>query len=688
MRAEQRAVPRPRPPAPTQSAVVAAALLLAGLSVLVYLPIFGGGFIWDDDKFLTQNPLIKAPDGLWRFWFTTQAPDFWPLTSTTLWLEWRIWGMNAAGYHVTNVLLHAVEAVLLWSILRRLRIPGAYLGALIFAVHPVNVETVAWITQRKNLMAMLFFLLSIRLFLEINPGEPRGASPPRHWAAFYSLSLIAFVLALLAKGSVAPLPIVLVGIVGWYRRIELRDLVRVAPYLAAAVVFSAINVALQSHDYAQFRKVGFLDRALGAGAATWFYLGKALWPAKLSFVYPQWKISASDFHWWLPLIAAAAVTAVMGRICVRAGPTLARGGAFAWGYFLVMLLPVMGFTDVGFMKFSLVADHYQHLALIGIAAFAAAALATWIRGSPGVWRPFSYGACVAIVGLLGTLTFLQNEVYADAQMLYTTTLELNPESSLAHNNLAILLSKNPSGIPEAIEHFERALKIDPEMSEAHYNLAMLLASMPDRRAEAISHCEAALRINPRFALAHVALGNLLASEPGRRSEAVQEYEEALRLRPDLAEAHYDLANALASMPGRLPDAIEHYQKAVEINPNDENAENNLANALAMTRGGQPEAIRHYERALQLNPSNIQAENNLANVLAGIPGRVPEAVEHYENAIRLNPNIAQVHCNLANALAGMPGRAPEAATQYEEALRLDPGLSEARASLSALRSAPQ
>src|ERR1035438_4852059 len=209
-------------------------LLLAGLTVLAYVPALAGGFIWDDDTFLTRSPFIKAADGLRRLWLTTQAPDYWPLTSTTLWVEWRIWGMRAGGYHATNVLMHIGEALLLWTILKRLKIPGAYLAALIFALHPVNVESVAWITQRKNLVAMLFFLLSILCFLETDPGAPAPRPRSGRW---YGLSLLAFVLALLGKGSVAPLPFVLLGIIWWHRRPGVGDWIRITPFFAVAAIF-------------------------------------------------------------------------------------------------------------------------------------------------------------------------------------------------------------------------------------------------------------------------------------------------------------------------------------------------------------------------------------------------------------------------------------------------------------------
>ena len=284
------------------------ALLLAGVAILAYLPALKGGFIWDDNRFLTNNTVLKASDGLRRIWFTGESPDYWPVSSTSVWLEWRLWGMQAAGYHATNLLLHIGEALLLWMVLRRLEVPGAYLAAMLFALHPVNVESVAWITQRKNLTAMLFFLVSILCFLKTNPGAPPGSSRPAGLGRWYALSLLAFALAMLGKGSVAPLPIVLLGIVWWRRRLEARDWLEIAPFFAVALIFTCVNLRLQSHEYIHFRTAGFVERTLTAGAMVWFYAGKALWPARLSFVYPQWSIHPGSFSSWLPLLAAAGVT--------------------------------------------------------------------------------------------------------------------------------------------------------------------------------------------------------------------------------------------------------------------------------------------------------------------------------------------------------------------------------------------
>jgi tetratricopeptide (TPR) repeat protein len=649
--------------------------LLGGVLVLIglvaYLPMLQNGFVWDDDTFLTKNPLIKAPGGLFRFWFSTQPSDYWPVTSSTLWLEWRFWGMHAAGYHATNLALHLAEGLMLWTILRRLRVPGAYLAALLFVVHPVNVESVAWIAQRKNLMAMLFYLASLYCFVRLQEvdrvrdvkGEDKaGTGVPSlpfltgHW---YWLSLAAFLLAMLSKGSVATLPIVLLGIIAWRRRVTRRDIAELLPFFFVSAALIVVNIWFQTHGSGEIvRQANGLERLLGAGAVVWFYLCKALLPVNLTFVYPQWHIRADDLLWWLPLIGAIALTGLLWRwACLRpltkidattsqggdgrpARPDrpLARGALFAWLYFGVMLLPVMGFTDVYFMRYSLVADHYQHLAIIGLLAFAAAA---WSRLPADPRFKFAAAAAVAIV--LAALTWRQCGMYLDTPTLYRVTLDRNPDCWMVYNNLA--LSEADSGrLEDATRDFERALRLNPDFYEAHLNFGSVLLNT------------------------------------GHPAEAMLQYQQALQAPGDHPVAYYSLGNALHSLH-RDQDAVAAYSRAVELRPDYPDAENNLGIALEAL-GRAPEAAAHYRRALELDPSNAAADYNLGNVL-GTLGRSDEAVVCYQDAVRLRPDYYQAHNNLGIALANA-GRFAEAAQQFQAALRADPNYTPAANNLARLQ----
>ncbi len=379
---------------------------------------------------VTENNLIQTPDGLYKLWCTTESLDYWPVTNTSFWIEWRLWEMNPTGYHVTNMLLHIVEALLIWVILRKLSIPGAFLAAMIFALHPVNVESVAWIAQRKNMMSMLFFLLSILWYLKADmptaiagtaparsreePWEPEKSISPLstlHSPLYYWLSLAAFVLAMLSKASAVVLPVLLLGIVWWLRSLTRRNLLRIAPFFLLAVVLTVVNIWFQTHGKdIEIRNAGFAERLLGAGCVVWFYLYKALLPFDLAFIYPPWHVQVGDALWWLPLLAAFIVTAVLWRY--RKG--WSRPLLFAWGFFCVSLVPVMGFTDVGFMKYSLVADHYQHIAIIGVIALAAGGWGIWHKRARNKTHWATTAVAVVAMGALAFLTWQQSGIYHDA----------------------------------------------------------------------------------------------------------------------------------------------------------------------------------------------------------------------------------------------------------------------------------
>jgi hypothetical protein len=340
---------------------LAGALVMSALAIFVYWPASHGGFIFDDEALLTRNDMIRAGDGLYRFWFTTDAPDYWPVTNTSLWVEWRLWGLDPSGYHWTNILLHVANSWLAWRLMRAAGVTGAFVGAAIFLVHPVNVESVAWIAQRKNTLSMLFFLLSALAFERA--GSRRG---------MYRASLAAFVLAMLSKGSVVVLPPLLLLLAWWkHGRIGRQDWLRIAPFFVIGAILTIVNIWFQIEGDA-VRDITAIQRVLGAGAVLWFYWSKAVLPIGLSFFYPQWVIDPGSLRWWVPGLAALAITAVLlwKRRDARARPLL-----FAWLFVAIALVPVMGFTDVYFMKFSPVADHYQYIAILGVSGLMGAALA-------------------------------------------------------------------------------------------------------------------------------------------------------------------------------------------------------------------------------------------------------------------------------------------------------------------------
>jgi tetratricopeptide (TPR) repeat protein len=532
--------------------------------------------------------------------------------------------MNPAGYHVTNLILHVAEALLIWVILRKLSIPGAFWAAMLFAVHPVNVEAAAWITQRKDMLAVLFFLLSILWYLKADmPTASVGMAPAPtarshggpwerencplstvHCPLFYWLSLAAFVLAMLSKGSAVILPAVLLGIVWWQRpmrtvpfRWPRRDLLRIAPFFAVAAALAGVNVWFQTHGTeVTIRSAGFAERLLGAGCTVWFYLYKAVVPVDLAFVYRQWRIEIGNPLWWLPLLAALAVTAALWRY----RKSWSRGILFAWGFFCVSLVPVMGFTDVGFMKHSLVADHYQHIAIIGAIALVAAGFGSWRGRVQGGLRRAAPMVAIAAAGALAFLTWRQSGLYRDAVTLYRFALEKNPDCWMIQNNMGKRLFEK-GRLNEATGYYETAIRLNPDFPEAHYNLGLVL-SETDRPREAIEQYQRALRLQPNYTEVLNNMGNALL-EDGRPGESIGYFEKALRLRLDFILAHNGLGAALVQI-GRPLDAIEHFKQALRLKPADVDAWNNLTFAYAAAHQS-AEAIAAARKTLELARSQGQ-----------------------------------------------------------------------------------
>lgn len=577
-------------PSSNRLRVICGAVLLAALACAAYWSEFPGSFILDDDNMVTENPLTKSPDGWYRLWFSAaEHTDFcyWPVTSTAFWIEWRLWGTNPTGYHAASLALHIIDALLIWLVLQQLSIPGAYLAALLFAVHPVNVESVAWIVQQKNLLAMLFGLLSAWFFLK---------SDAQRFDGWYWLSLFAFALAMLSKTSVATLPLILLLIVWWlHGQIYRWDLVKIAPFIGVAIALTTLTLWFQNHDARSIlRSEGIVDRLLGAGAVVWFYLDKAFLPIDLNFVYPQWSIQSDKLLWWLPLIATVTVTAVLWW---KRDTSWGRPLFFAWSFFCLALAPAMGFVDAGYMKFSLVADHYQHLALIAVVALIAVAWSNVYQREYGKGRAAITALAAAGVVALAFLTHCQAALYSNAIKLYESTLKKNPTCWLAENNLGIAWAKTGQ-YEKAIQCFKLAIQFNPDDAEAYYNWgnALLNSGRPE---EAIERYQQSLQIQPASVGPLYNLGNALL-DIGQFAEAISRFEEALKWQSDFPEAHLNLGIALASV-GRLREAVEHFQRAIELKPDSVESYFNLAKTYAMMRRP-ADSIAAAHKALELAKS--------------------------------------------------------------------------------------
>ncbi len=649
------------------------AIVLLALTVLAYLPVWRCGYIWDDDAYVTQNRLLTAPDGLERIWFSAhRQSQYFPLVYTTLRFEHALWGLNPMGYHLVNIVVHGLNALLVWVVLRKLALPGAWLAAAIWAVHPVNVESVAWITELKNTQLTLFYLLALLAWMKFTARETGSL-----WR-YYALALVLQALALFSKTTACTLPAALL-LVLWLRKepIGRRRLVQVAPFMALGIAMGLLSVWWEVHlgNYDKVLDYSFdgLERGLIATRALWFYAAKLVWPTKLMFSYPRWEINRHDplqYTWLIGCVAVALVLWWRRRV-------LGRAPVAAVVFFVAALSPLLGFIPLYTFRYTFVADHYQYVASIGLIALFVAAVSsradTWQLGTP-----LRCALSIPLLFALGALTWRQAHIYRNEETLWRDTVAKNPASWMAHNNLAGVLLES-GRTTEALEEEEgQTLRIKPDCAEGHYNLGNVLMSM-GKVDDAIGRYERALRTNPDFAAVHYRLGLALARQ-GRMTEAVEHWEQALRINPDYADVHDKLGVALAQL-GRMPEAVEHWEQAVRVNPDLADAQNRLGLALAQ-QGQIPEAVEHWEQALRVNPDVPGANCNLGIVL-WMEGRKQEAMEHFERELQVHPGDAQTHYQLGVALE-QTDKIESAIEQYKLALKFNPGMVDAQNGLSRLQ----
>ena len=503
-------------------------LLLLALTLAVYWPALLGDYVWDDDAHITKAAL-RSLDGLRRIWTELGATQqYYPLLHSAFWIEARLWGDAVLGYHLVNVVLHVIAACLVVTLCQRLAIKGAWLAGAIFALHPINVESVAWISEQKNTLSLVFYLLAAIAYLRFD-----DARKPRD----YAVAMALFACALMTKTVTASLPAALLVVFWWKRgRIEWRrDVVPLLPWFAVAAASGLFTAWVERHligaagtDYS----LDVLQRALLAGRVICFYLGTIVWPANLIFTYPHWTVDASalwQYDFDLALVAVAfALWSIRSRTRAPLAALLFFGGS---------LFPVLGFLDIYPFRYSYVADHFAYLASLGAIVPVSAGLALAIERSAGpVRRRAAQAAVVVMLATLAVLSNRQSRMYADAETLYRTTIARNPGDWMAHQNLGIIYSRGARRRAEAITEFESVVRLKPDHNRAHYNLGLSLY-LAGRGPEAVGQFEQAIRFAPKNALI---VGN----------------------------SHYFLGVIFTAMPGRLPDAIAHLREAVRMRPND------------------------------------------------------------------------------------------------------------------------
>ena len=658
----------------------ALAALALGLSTgICYLPaMLWGGFVWDDQLW-SQSNAVREWSGLGAIWaWPTRIEGeahYWPLTYTTFWLEHKLWGLAPAGYHIVNVLLHLLNSLLVWRLLLRLAVPGAWVVAAVFAVHPLHVESVAWIIERKDVLSGFFYLAAVLVWL-------RFLEQPRPWR--HGLALLLFAAGLLSKSIVVTLPAALL-ILQWWKsgRITGPDLKRVAPFFPVALLITAVDLASFGSRHA-ILDYSLPERMLLASRALWFYAGKLVWPTDLAVIYPRWDISLGDARAWLALAGAAALAATLWLMRHRLG----RGPLAGALFFAVTLSPVLGFVNFGYMKYSFVADRFQYLAGIGVMAVLIGAAVQGARRLRGGFNWGATGLVVVLLAVLGTKTWRQAEVYRDMVTLFSHIVSVNPEARNAHIHLSNALTK--AGRPrEALAAARTAVEERPDHANAHAILGALLMNT-GRFVEAEQVLGRALEIDPSHKENRHNIAEMLRVQ-SRYREALEAYRAVIELDPEDARAHAYMGDVLVRLH-RYADAVESLNKALTLieaaptlRPNLPGA--GLLHALlgeaSWGLGRLQAGDEHFRRAVELDPRNTVTIEYVATAHFKRK-RYREALDLYGTLLEINPQRAATHAGIGATLYYL-GRREEAIRSLERALALDPTLETARANLEAMRS---
>jgi tetratricopeptide (TPR) repeat protein len=647
----------------------------------VYAQVHHFDFVnFDDPEYVTANSHVRAgitaANVAWAF-TSGEAANWFPVTRFSHLLDSQIFGMQSGWHHLTNVLFHALAVLLLFAFLNRStgrRWPSAWV-ALVFALHPLHVESVAWVAERKDSLSAFFGFLALWSYARyVERPAPRR----------YLLVVLAFGLGLMAKPMLVTLPFLLLLVDVWPlgRISHMSRLIstpwggkgspsspsvgmsadaarmsacatenglgrasggswsRIAPLLrekiplfAMSAVAAWVTYLVQQAGGAVRSREAFplLLRLENALVSCIVYIAKMFWPARLAVFYPY----PPEVPAWQAAAAALPIAAISILVLrsVRKRPYLAVG----WFWYLVTLAPVIGLVQVGAQAR---ADRYTYIPMIGLTIMLAWGAADLLGRVPRA-RPAIAALAAAACAGCAALTWVQAEYWHDSRTLFQHAVDVTDGNYLAHHNLGVALAETPGGLNDAIAHYQVALQIKPGYARAHTDLGSALARLPGRLPDAMAEFRAALAIDPDLAIPHNNLGSTLA-QAGRWSEAISEYEAALRIDPDYADARHNMAEAQYNL------------------------------GLALAKADRPfEAIVHLEAALRLHPDYPEAHNNLGVVLSQAPGRIDEGIAHFQAALRIDPNYADAHINLGVALSQMSGRVPEAIAQLEAAERIQP-----------------
>ena len=573
-------------------------LALFVLVAVIYFPATRAGFVWDD-SIMRDLKAVSTWGGIWDLWFDPASAyvqggrwregHYWPLLYTTFWIEHKLWGFSPAGYHVVNILIHFANTVLLWRLLARLAVPGAWFAAAVFAAHPLHAESVAWIMARKDMLATLFCLVSLLMWLRFVESPSRGR---------YASALLLFAAAMLSKSVVVVFPVTFL-ILQWWKEgsITRTYLLRTAPFFLVGLAIAVGDTLFYQNAESISLGYSMAERVLIAAHALWFYVGKLLLPVDLAVIYPHWDVNVASFLGWLYVIAAVAVAAALWLLRARIG----RGPLACALFFAVMLSPTLGFIDYGYMRYSFVADRYQYLGGIGVIVLFAAVATYACDRMPGSLRKATRGAALALLALLGVATWNHAVVYEDEVTLFRHVISLNPQARNAHLNLAYALLHSEGGSEEALAAAREAVKNRPLYYSSHNVLGAALSGL-GRHEEAEKHLRRAVELNPRYAPAFLNLGESFRRR-GRYNDALEAYLAALRIDPDYPLPYVTMGYVLFGLK-RYEEAVSSMKRALSLRPGLPMAPRvySLIGQSLRQMGRHEEAKRYLRRARELAPS--------------------------------------------------------------------------------------
>jgi len=620
--------------------LIAQAIVIAIVAFWVFWPARHGQWIGDDMRYIASNPLLNDPERLWKAWFQPGSfIEYYPIEQCVQWAQWQLWHNDTFGYHLTNIILHVISALLVWRVLSKLGLRLAWLGGLIFTVHPMTVDSVALVNELKTALSLPPFLLAMCFYMDY---EEHGRRRD------YGLALGLFAVAMLCKITMAMFPVVILLYAWWKRnRIGWGDIVASAPFFAVSLVLGMTTIWAgnwygQTHRIHSdiFPHAGFFPQLALVGQVISFYFSRFFLPVTPMPIYPQWTVDPGvplQFLPW-PIIGGTIYYLWTKR------ESWGRDALLGLGFFLIMLAPFLGANWISYMYETWVLEHLLYIPMVGLIGLVIAGLE---RVDKRLSQPYRF-CCIGVVTVVIALLAFQSRAYAamfiDDETLCRYTITHNPGCSMLHNNLGnALLEKGQ--VDEAIAELQKALEINPNYAGAHSNLGNALLH-EKREDEAIIECQKALEIDPNIAQADYNLGNALFQK-GQADEAMAHYQKALEINPDYFQASYNLGTVLYQK-GQVDEAIAQFQKVLEINPGDAEAHNNLGVAL-FQKGQVDEAIEQYQKALEINPNNEVAHSNLGNVFLQ-KGRLDDAIAQFQEALRLNPHDSDAQKNLATAQA--------------------------------------